>query len=116
MRRVPRDVAAAGAVVVTELRGAAAGGVGRPVAAGVILAVGERRTVELRAGEHVVAVRRVADAVDHLPLLGERGRLLNVVPAPRLLERVAVQVGDVLRDAGALRVVPRSAAGARDEE
>src|SRR5262249_53881448 len=90
----------------------ARGRVARPVAAGVIGAVGEGRAIELRAGEDVVLVRRVADAFHGVALLGERGDLRQVVAAPRRFERVAVQVGHVLRDARVLRVVPRAGADA----
>src|SRR5262249_61122677 len=100
VRRVPRDVAASGAIVVPELR-AAGGRVARPVAARVILAVGERRAVELGSGQHVVAVRRVADAVDRLALLLVRGRFLDVVAAAGALRRVARRGGGALAPAGA---------------
>src|ERR1051325_8540985 len=110
VRRVPRDVAAAGPIVMAELRGA--GAVARPVLAGVIGAVGERGAIELGAGEHVVAIGRITDAVDGVALLGDRGDLREVVAAARRLERVAVEIRDVLGDACALGVVPRAAADA----
>ena len=66
---------------------------------------GERRAVRLRAGEDVVPVRRVAAAVDHLALLGQRGLLADLVVG-------AVQIVDVLRDHLALGVLPRAVADA----
>src|SRR5262249_35825545 len=101
---VPRRVAAACSVVMTELCGA--GAAARPVLAGMIGAVGKRRAIELRTGQHVVTVRCVADAVDHLTLFGQRCLLGQVVAAARSLERVTVQICDALRDAGAFDVEP----------
>src|SRR5262249_40354219 len=108
VRRVPRAVAAALLVGVFELRRAL--GVARPVVARVVGAVGVAAAVRLRAGEDVVLVRRVADAVDRRLLLGERELLAEDVAEPRLLDRVAVQFADVLGDALASRVVPGPAA------
>src|SRR5262245_47035463 len=76
MRRVPgfrrRVVGEALAVDVAE-HGRALRAAG-PVAAGAILACGERRAVHLRAGEGVVLVRRRAGAAgDRIALLVERG-------------------------------------------
>src|SRR5690606_26740651 len=66
MRRVPggRVFAPALAVVVAHLGAARA--VARPVGARVVVAIVESRAVELRAGQDVVAVGRVAAAVDDL--------------------------------------------------
>ena len=71
-------------------------GVARPVVArGGLRRADERPAVRVGAGEHVVLVRRVADAVHRRTLLGERGRLADVVP---IALDVTVQVGDVRRD------------------
>ena len=106
MRRVPRfrrrAVVEAGAIVVAGHRGARAA-LG-PVAAGHVGRVGKLRAVGLRAGEDVVHVRRIAAAVDHGALLGERGLLGQVVRA--------MQFGDVLRDDHALGIGPRAFADA----
>ena len=72
VRGVPRRVAAAGAVVVAELRRPRRAA--RPVAAGVVGAVGVGAAVSLRSGQDVVLVRRVAGAFDRLTLLADRGR------------------------------------------
>ena len=61
MRRVPGNVAAAGAVGMAEHRGA--GAVAGPVAAGAILAGRERTAFHGRTGQDVVRVRVVADAI-----------------------------------------------------
>src|SRR5690606_29025598 len=55
-----------------------------PVAAGPVLGARERRPVRLRAGEDVVHVRAVADAVHDSPALGERGLLGQAGSAPLL--------------------------------
>ena len=65
------------------------------------LSVSARPSV-LRAGEHVVQVRRrVADAADDLALLGERGLLEQIAAALRLNQRVAVQLATGLSRCGA---------------
>src|SRR5262245_42432486 len=71
VRAVPRRrvLPAALPIVMTELR--AAGAVARPVVAGVIGAVRERGAIELRSGQHVVRVRRIATAVHDRALLGQ---------------------------------------------
>ena len=97
VRRVPRRVAAAGAIVMPELRRPRRAA--RPVAARVIGAVGVGAAVRLRSGEDVVLIRRIADTLDRLALLADRGRLVDVVAQTRLLDGVAVQIADVLRDA-----------------
>ncbi|MCY1545449.1 hypothetical protein D9M68_813920 [compost metagenome] len=82
--------------MVADLGGAfAAAG---PVAAGVVLARGERRAVGLGAGEDVVHVRRVATPLDRRPLLIQGGVLVQLV--------VAVQLRDRLGDDHALGVLP----------
>src|SRR4051812_3973995 len=110
MRRVPRRVAAALFVGVAKLRGP--GAVARPVVAGVVLAVGVGASVGLRAGEDVVLVGRVADAVDDAALLGERQLLAERAAEARLLDGVAVELAEVLRDALPALVVPRPVADA----
>src|SRR5204863_8125858 len=74
VRRFPRRVAAAGAIVMSELGGARRPA--RPVAARVIGAVGVRAAVWLRAGEDVVLIRRIAGTLDRLALLADGGRLV----------------------------------------
>src|SRR5262249_30239284 len=67
--------------------------------AGTVVAGGKGGAVRLRSRQHVVTVRRVANAVDHLALLGKRGLLGEVVAC-------AVQVSDVLGNDDAFRVLP----------
>src|SRR6185369_10797705 len=110
VRRVPRRVAAAGAIVMPEL--GRPGRPTRPVAARVVGAVGVRAAVGLRSGEDVVLVRRIADTLDRLALLADGGRLVDVVAQTRLLDGVAVQIADVLCDAPAFGAVPRPRADA----
>src|SRR5256712_1236968 len=73
----------------------------RPVAAGAILAGRERGAVRLGAGQDVVHVRRVAAALDHVTLLGQRRLLGDIV--------LAVQPRHILRDDDALGVLPGTA-------
>src|SRR5262245_27338499 len=77
----------------------------RPVLAGAVVAAGKGGAVGLRSRQHVVTVRRIAGAVDHLALLGKRGLLAEIVAG-------AVQVGDVLGDDDAFGVLPRALADA----
>src|SRR3954453_2526446 len=77
----------------------------RPVLAGLVVTGGKGSAVGLRSREHVVAVRRVAAAIDDLALLAERGLLGEIVGR-------AVQVGDILGDHRALGVLPRPLADA----
>src|SRR5437867_9251985 len=76
----------------------------RPVAAGAVLAGPERGAVGLGARQDVVHVRRVAAAVHRVALLRQRRLLGDVVRA--------VELGQVLGDDGALRVLPGAAADA----
>src|SRR4051794_28719728 len=87
------------AVVMADERSPIAGA--RPIVAGLrrLGAVGQR------SGENVVAVRRVAAAVDDIALFVERGVLGDAV-------LVAVEGGDVVGDLLALGIVPRTAADA----
>ena len=94
--RIPRSVSTTLFVRVTKLRGS--GGAARPVAACVIGRVGVGATVGLRSGEHIVLVRRVTDPVDHRSFFGQRQLLAERVAEPGLFDRVAVQLGDILRD------------------
>src|SRR5436305_2074980 len=76
----------------------------RPVLAGAVVAAGERGAVRLRSGQHVMAVRRVAAAVDDLALFAERSLLGEVVGA--------MQLAEILGDHHALGVLPRTLADA----
>src|SRR5688500_12996634 len=91
----------------TNAGAALAGEVADPVAAGGVAGIGawECCSVGLRAGEDVMAVRRVAAAVDDLAFFGERGVFGQVV-------LVAVQLGDAAGDEHAFGVVPRPGADA----
>ena len=86
--------------------------VARVVAARVIRGVRVRAAVRLRAGEDVVLVRHVADAVDDRLLLAQRQLLPERVAHTGLLDRVAVELGDALRDALSAGVEPRPVADA----
>src|SRR5947208_17198760 len=77
----------------------------RPVLAGAIVAGRERGAVGLRSRQHVVAVRRVAAAVDDIALFAQCSLLAEIVAG-------AVEVGDVFGDHGALGVLPGSLADA----
>src|SRR2546425_2158151 len=100
MRRVPglRHVVVAQALPVGVADHRRALTALRPVAARAIVAAREGGAVRLGAGEDVVHVRRVAAAVDLLALLRQRRVLGEVV--------LAVELGHVLRDDGALGVLP----------
>src|SRR5205814_10261669 len=91
---------------VTELRGPHA--VARPVVARMVHGVGVRAAVRLGAGQDVVLVRRVADAVHDALLFVQRELLAECVAKSGLLDRVAVELGDALRDSLPSGVVPRS--------
>src|SRR5262249_12251649 len=90
VRRAPRArrraLVEAVAVVVAELGGALS--VAGPVAAGGVVAGREAAAVRGRACQHVVLVGIVADPVDLVAVLVERGVLVDVVG-------VAVQLVDV---------------------
>src|SRR6266436_9136036 len=103
MRRVPglRHVVVAQALPVGVADHRRALTALRPVAARAIVAGREGGAVRLGAGEDVVHVRRVAAAVDLLALLRQRRVLGEVV--------LAVELGHVLRDDGALGVLPGAA-------
>src|SRR5438445_4795405 len=103
MRRVPglRHVVVAQALPVGVADHRRALTALRPAAARAIVAGREGGAVRLGAGEYVVHVRRVAAAVDLLALLRQRRVLGEVV--------LAVELGHVLRDDGALGVLPGAA-------
>src|SRR4051812_9648944 len=108
VRRVPRAVAAALLVRMAQLCGALA--VARPVVARVIAAIRVSAAVGLRTGQNVVLIRRIAYAVDRRVFLRQRELLAERVAQPCLVDRVAMELGQVLRDALAATVVPRAAA------
>src|SRR3954454_22322889 len=107
MRRIPgarrRVVTQSLAIDVPDHRGAlrAAG----PVAAGAVFADREGLAFRRGAGEHVVAVRREADARNDETALGERRHRAELVV-------VAVQVVDAGRHDLTLEVLPRAFADA----
>src|SRR5438445_11873720 len=107
MRRVPGFrrivVAQAHAVGVAEHRSTLRAA--RPILAGAVVAGRERGTVWLRSRQHVVAVRRIAAAVDAVALFAERGLLGKIVVG-------AMQSGNILGDHHALGILPRSLADA----
>ena len=80
-------------------------GAAGPVPASPILARREGATIRLRAGQHVVIVRRKADAGNNGAALGLRVRRSELVV-------VAVEIVDVLGDDLALEVLPRAASDA----
>src|SRR5690348_1391559 len=110
MRGIPRSVGSAGSIEVAELRcaGTAAG----PVLAGMIRSIRICAAVRLRTSQDVVLVRRVAKSFDRLALLGQRSGSSKRVANARHFERVAVQIGEALRDTRTLSVVPRALADA----
>src|SRR5438093_3274933 len=83
--RIPRNVAAAGSIVVADLRASRprAG----PVLAGVIVGAWKCGAVGPRARQNVVAVRRVADAIDGLAFFRQRRLLRQIVADARRVER-----------------------------
>src|SRR5688572_27153159 len=76
-----------------------------PVVAGAVVVAMESRAVRLRTGEDVVHVGRVAAAIHFIPLLGERGVLVDAVVR-------AVQIVHVPGDHNAFCVLPRTFADA----
>src|SRR3954447_17469187 len=82
----------------------------RPVLAGVILPVGVGAAVGLRAGQDVVLVRVVADAIDQRALFIARVVLCDQVTDAGEIERVAVELLEVTSDLRAGRAVPRALA------
>jgi len=78
VRRVPRRVAAACAIMMAELRSARAAA--RPVLTGVVGGARKGRAIGLRACQHVVGVGFVSEAEDRLALFG-KGRRFGPLPA-----------------------------------
>src|SRR5258707_901466 len=72
-----------------------------PVAAGGIAAGGRETPVRVRARQHIVLVRRIAAALDHLALLSQSRLLVDVVV-------LGMQVAHALRHYHALGVAPRT--------
>src|SRR5262245_2095857 len=107
VRRIPgaleHGVGPAAAIDMPD-RGAAEGAA-RPVVAGEVHVAGPGGAVHLRAGQHVVPVRRHAEAGHHGAALGQ-----GVLGAELVV--VAVQVLDAGRDHGALEVLPGALADA----
>src|SRR5471032_2571346 len=81
MRRVPGFrgvvVAKANAVGMSDHRRTLRAA--RPVLAGAVVGARERRAVRLRSRQHVMAVRRIAAAIDDVALFAERSLLGEVV-------------------------------------
>src|SRR5207244_2955601 len=107
MRRIPRTrrriVAQSFTIDVTD-HGCALRAAG-PIAAGAVFAGREGVAFRSRAGQHVVAIWREADARNHQSALGERCRGAELVV-------VTVQVIDARRDNLALEILPRPFADA----
>src|SRR6266436_7843141 len=106
MRGVPRlrrvVVAQAFSVGVADHRGTL--GAARPVVAAPVVTRRKRLAVGLRAGQRIVPVGGVADAIDDIALFGE-GRLLGQVVG-------AMELVDVFGDGDTLAVLPWSTADA----
>jgi len=110
MGRVPRGIAATIAVGVADL--SATSRAARPIAAGVVGVIGEGSAIGLRAGQHVVRVGLISDAVVDLPLLRNVCLFAHVVTQPRLLDGVTVQVTYIFGNARPFGVIPRAGADA----
>ena len=81
-------------LAVADLRGTR--GAARPAVARVVGAIGVGAAVPFRSGKNfVLNRRRIADAVNHLPMLVARGLLEEIVAALRLDECISVKVGEV---------------------
>jgi len=76
-------------------------GAARPIAASPVLIGRERPAIGLRAGQHVVVVRRIASAGDYGATLGQRGLHAQFI-------LVAMQIIDAFRDNFALEILPRA--------
>src|SRR5665213_326318 len=77
-----------------------------PVVAGMVGGVGVRAPIRLRSGEDIVLIRSVAEAFGHLAFFRERRGLTDAIAHARLLQRIAVQLGETGRDLLALGVSP----------
>src|SRR5207244_9897202 len=76
----------------------------RPGGARVVGVIGVGEAAPFRSGEHLVLNRRrIANAVNHLPMLVARGLLEEIVAALRLDQRISVKIGEVYRNKGVLR-------------
>src|SRR5262249_24906717 len=75
-----------------------------PVLASAIVGAGERSTVRLRTGKHVMPIGRIAHAVDAVALLGQRRLLVEIV--------CAVKLGNTVSNDYAFDILPRSVADA----
>src|SRR5215472_12585231 len=102
MRRVPRlrRIVVAQALAVGMANHGRALRAARPVLAGAVGLRRKRRAVRLRPRQHVVAIGRIAAAVNDVALFRQRGLLGEIVAG-------AVQVGNVLGDDDTLGVLPR---------
>src|SRR4051812_21064389 len=89
VRGIPRCIAAAGAVEMTELGGAR--GAGSPVGAGVVGSIGISGAIGLRAGQNVVLVGGVAKAFDRFAFFREDGGFGDVRAEAGEGQRIAVQ-------------------------
>jgi hypothetical protein len=78
----------------------------RPVIASVIGAIGVRLAIRLRTRQHIVRVGSVSDAVDHRALFTQRRMLEKIAAETCELDRVTVQIGEILSDGRSLGVVP----------
>src|SRR4029453_412389 len=104
VHRIPRRARTTGPVVMADLRLARV--FARPVVAGVIGVVRVRTAGRLGAGEDVVLVRRLAEALDGFALFRERGCTREGVSQAGELQRVTVQMFEVPRDRSPPPVVP----------
>ena len=103
--RIPRQATVA--IEVAQLRHTV-GGFARPIAAGVIGCVRERFAFGGGAGQDVVRVRRVAEAVHGAALFIQSAQLHQTVADASLLRGIAVEHREILSDDSAGGVIPRS--------
>src|SRR5262245_1138444 len=87
-------------------------GVTRPIRAGVVHAVRVGAPIRLRASEDVVLVWHVADAVDDRTLLAQRELLAEGVAHTSLVDRISVELGQVLTHTLTALIEPRTVADA----
>src|SRR6185436_5973275 len=93
VRRIPGG-AIADSIGMADLRGTR--GAARPVVARVVGVIAVGAAVPFRSGKNfVLNRRRIADAVNHLPMLVARRLLEEIVAALRLDQRISVKVGEV---------------------
>ena len=108
MRRIPGRVVAAAAIRMTQHR-LVIRAVRRPIVARAVDAGGERASLGVRAGQHVVLVRHVAEAFDDFTVLGQNVAFLYVIS---ITLQVTMQVRNTRSDHRALCVVPRARSNA----